>query len=167
MPRRVGEGFLADAEKRCSQLRFHRNIVRTGDTGAGNTGALLKILALPLEGRDDSQVVQDGRTQFGGQSLHGSNGCIDLFLSSAFLGIVFSVSIAIHRRERSILRHVSPTPNSSCNSRAIRARSASCTLASLPLNMRTCPSVARQRSSASLRSVKCSTVPSYPISIPA
>ena len=52
MPHRVGEGFLADAEDCRGPLPFHGDIVRTGHTGAGNTGALLKVLTLPLNGRD-------------------------------------------------------------------------------------------------------------------
>ena len=57
MPCRVGEGFLADSEECRSQLRFHPDIVRTGHTGAGNTGAFLKILALPLDGSDDQMLM--------------------------------------------------------------------------------------------------------------
>src|SRR5207249_4294708 len=66
----IGERLLENAEDRRGPYRVQVHMLETRMETAGNSGALFKLLNLPLNRRLQAQIVQDRRTQFGGNLPH-------------------------------------------------------------------------------------------------
>ena len=78
VPDDIGQGFLEDAKKHGREIMIPQNLRHPAGDGGLNPGSPLKIIGLPFDGRDQSEIVQDAWAQFGRDAPDGLDGGIDV-----------------------------------------------------------------------------------------
>ena len=76
----IRQGLLRNSEQRHRKELTERSIVDVGLNLDVETGPLLNFTRLPFKRRDQAQLVEDPRPEFGGYPSHESHGGIDLLV---------------------------------------------------------------------------------------
>ena len=77
MAQNVGQGLLKDSEHGCGFILSQLIGLGVEDYTAGNAGSTLEILSLPLDGRSQTEIVQNDRSQLCTHPVQNLQGCIN------------------------------------------------------------------------------------------
>src|SRR4051812_14356923 len=74
----ICQRLLHHPEKSRCRVRINRNLFHVAVEFGPNAGPLLKVRELPLDGRNESEIIKDGWTQFRSDRADALNGLVDL-----------------------------------------------------------------------------------------